>query len=99
MNDDFVKKLQNGGVDIYGDNGELMTRASPEILTDFLNATNARHFSHHFNPGARGNTPPQAQQAVNKTEPDNTPAWEAAEGHYYGDNHELVAILPAKLKL
>ena len=71
MNDDFVKKLKNGGVDIYGDNGEHMTCASPEVLADFLNATNARHFSHHFDPDARykGPRPLESQSAVNKTEP------------------------------
>lgn len=71
MNDDFLNRLKTGGVDIYGDNGELITCASPQILADFLDATDARHFSHYFNPAARGNTPPQSQsqQAVNKAEP------------------------------
>ena len=95
MNDDFVNKMKQSRLYIYGDNHELVAEATPEILAEFLNATGARHFSHHFDPGARRDYQPQAE--IKKTAP--AIDWDNHEGPVYGDNHELVAILPPKMKL
>jgi len=43
-------KLAQGGVPVYGDNGEYKADLNAEHLADFLNATGVRHNSRHFEP-------------------------------------------------
>lgn len=97
MNDDIIERLKQGGVEIFGDNGELIVIAGPKLLGDFLDATALRHFSHAFNPAARGNTPavtnlpvrPTASPVIEK----KINPWEQ-RGHVYCENGELMAFIP-----
>lgn len=97
MNDDIIERLKQGGVEIFGDNGELIVVAGPKVLCDFLQATAVRHFSHAFNPAARGFV---AAEALPKRQPAVTPVvetkinpWEQ-RGHVYCENGELMAVNP-----
>lgn len=93
MNDDIIERLKQGGVEIFGDNGELIVIAGPNVLADFLNATALRHFSHAFNPEARGKVQVPAAVKPAAIEVKKAYPWEA-RGHVYCENGELMAFNP-----
>ncbi|QQG37052.1 MAG: hypothetical protein HYS17_04615 [Micavibrio aeruginosavorus] len=94
MNDDIIERLKQGGVEIFGDNGELIVIAGPGVLSDFLNATALRHFSHAFNPEARGKAPAPAVSARSAVQETGAACPWQIRGHVYCENGELMTINP-----